>query len=177
LCYGQILSVTYDDAGEEGSEAVGGTGTMSVSYLVDGTQEKDVSLARLKLTRHGRDAVNGGLLSYISEVKDLIGGISTQPGFRHMVNGAIDIALVKQMVDNNAFDIQELLNLTTTIVALISDLQSPARKVEYQEWFGSFVARCKQCSSLSDALKLLPMFFEMATSRIEELQIEVTDVL
>lgn len=120
-----------------------------------------------------RDPVNGGFLTYISEVRDLIGGISTQPGFRHMVNTTIDIALVQQMIEHDAFGIEELLKLTTTIFTLIGDLQSPARKAEYQEWFESFVTLCKQCPSLNNALNLLPAFFEIAAARIEELQIEV----
>ena len=77
------------------------------------------------------------------------------------------------MIDNNAFDLEEAVTLMQTIVSLIHDLQSPARQAEYSVWFQAFVVRCRASGSLDNVLKLLPSFFEVATMRIEELQIEV----
>ena len=128
----------------------------------------------LWVTSGSRDAVNGGFLAHFADLRDRLASVTSNVELQRLVMTSIDVELIKQMVDNEAFDVEEVARLTTTVVSLIASLQSPVDKAEYTEWYERvFKERLSRCATLNDALPLIPPFFEVAVSRIENVQVGV----
>jgi hypothetical protein len=149
---------------------------MECKYIVDGIVEKDVPLSRVKLSSHHRDPIGSGFLSFVD---DLVGRITAlippRSDMRTQLKTAIDLALLKQMVENNAMNASDLVGLLSTLVSFITKLQSPHRSSEFIEWFNPFAMYCHSQSNVDDALIYIPKFFEITSERLEQIQLEAAN--
>lgn len=85
------------------------------------------------------------------------------------------------MIQHQAFGHHEVIQILDTIISLICEIQSEVRKREYQHWYQEKMDIFRNSDEDNDLLLnkiilFLPQYFEMAISRIDELQLEVRSV-
>ena len=164
LLFLQVVSITPD-----GSH-------MECKYIVDGIVETDVPLSRIKLASQPRDAVGSGFLSFL---QDIVGRISalipSRSDMHDQLNTALDLALLKQMVENNAMTAKDLVSVLSTLVSFIARLQSPHASSEFIAWFNPLALHCHSQATIDAVLIYLPKFFEVTSERLDQMQLEIAN--
>ena len=149
---------------------------MDCKYVADGIVEKNVPLCRIKLSSHRRDPIRSGFLSIL---QDIVGRISalipTRSDVHARLRSAIDLDLLQQMFVNDAMGVGDLMKVFSTLVSVITQLQSPLRAEELLRWFDQFALHCQSCEKIDDALLFLPKFFRVASERLEQIQVEIAN--
>lgn len=86
------------------------------------------------------------------------------------------------MINHHAFGYEEIIQIMDTLVALICEIQSEIRKKEYHDWYQQKIRNYSYHHEndendkeilLNKIVLFLPLYFEMAMTRIDELQLEV----
>ena len=109
--------------------------------------------------------------------------------FQSRVVQSLDISHLTQMIERQVFDHHEILIVLDTVIGFIFEIQSDIRKNEYQRWYEEKTMKFRHQQPQSQINKsaseesksiifnelifFLPLFFEMALLRIDELQLEV----
>jgi hypothetical protein len=129
------------------------------------------------LSFSSRDITRSGFLQNVSDLLLKIADITSNKDFQSHALNSLDFAHYQSMIEHHAFGSSELLCVLDTIVDLLSEIQSEVRKKEYQEWYHAITASFRQPENeelaMNSLVLFLPLFFEMAMARIDELQIEV----
>mmetsp|Transcript_22522 Transcript_22522/g.38148 ORF Transcript_22522/g.38148 Transcript_22522/m.38148 type:complete len:979 (+) Transcript_22522:126-3062(+) len=151
-------------------------GTFSCRYIVDGLVENNVSSERVKLSKHPRNAVRSGFLSFVDDARSrIVALIPPQSQLHAELKTAFDLDLLKQMVENDAMNSTDLVTLLSTIVDFVTKLQSPHASSEFMEWFNPFAMYLQSQSNIDDALVYVPKFFEICAERFDQIQLEMSN--
>lgn len=150
--------------------------SIDVQYISDGVEEKGVSFDRVKLSSHPRDPVGSGFLSFWD---DMVGRVSALTPSREDLHAQLktsfDLALLKQMVENDAMSVSDLVNMMTSLVSFITKLQSPHRSSEFIDWFSPLALHFHAQANLDDVLIYVPKFFEVTSERLDQIQLEMVN--
>jgi hypothetical protein len=75
------------------------------------------------------------LIKLIEEIRDtLCGMVPSRQDIHNEIHDKIDTTMIKNMMENNAFDDESLMNLCLYIVSLIKRFQPPVMDVSVNEW-------------------------------------------
>lgn len=141
------------------------------SVLVD-----SVAHSRIKLFTHPRDAVSSGFLSFVDDMRARISAlIPSRSNMHSELKTAFDLDLLKQMVENDAMTVTDLVGLLSNIVSFVSQLQSPHASSEFIAWFNPFAIYLNSRTDIDEALIYVPKFFEVTTERMEQIQLEMAN--
>lgn len=149
---------------------------MDCKYIVDGIVETAVPLSRIKLSSQPRDPTGSGFLSLLQDIIARIASLIPSRSDMHAkLSAAIDLALIQQMVENNAMSVNDLVNVLSTLVSFITKLQSPHAAGELIDWFNPLARHCHSQTNIDDVIVYLPKFFEVTSERLDQIQLEIAN--
>lgn len=162
--YSADVQVVHDD------------GTIDVVYAADKTKEERVSPDRL---RRAEDPIDYQmLLGLLVEQKDRIASLTpSRADMRQQLEDAVDVQLLKGMLENNAMKAQDMLKLQGFLISRVMDLQAPARVEATRQWWESYRQECSSCHTFQQLLPHLPKFFEHMMAYIEEITRDTANYL
>lgn len=129
--------------------------------------------------------IGGGFLSNIVDVMNKIIEIINNKEFQLKISQSLNISHITHLIERQVFDMKEILIILDTVVHFIFEIQSDIKKNEYQKWYQEKTNKFRQTQNdlqdtttiqlFNDLIVFLPLFFEMALIRIDELQLEMTN--
>jgi len=107
------------------------------------------------------------MIAVLTELRDVLCSlVPNRPDIHKEIHENIDIDLIKNMVENNAFDNKNLYQLTIYIVSMIKKFQPPAMDDDVGEWEKNMLDQMEQ---EFDPAEFLVIFFQSVFHMIEHI--------
>jgi hypothetical protein len=146
----------------------------TLTYLVDGVQEKGVPFSRFKTDT--TPAEPGLLVQALTDLANQVASLTpTRVDIKERLLGSIDVGLISQMVTHNALGAKDLLSEgpISVFIEALGGLLEPSRAALFAQWRDSLYARSTEGTFDEMVVPLLPHLFEVCTSLVEEVKREM----